>query len=116
VTAEDLVRFHTALRAGKLLGQDATAAMLTPKEAYKPRGAGTHYTGFAFEFEADAEGEVSCYWKEGINVGASGALSHYPAQDVTVAVLSNMENGAWEPIKTIERLVTSPDPRTQRSS
>lgn len=107
VTAADLARFHTALRAGHLLGPESTAAMLTPKERYKRRGTGTHMTGYGFEFETDADGEVRFYWKEGINVGASGALTFYPAGDVTSVVLSNMENGAWEPIKIIDRLVTS---------
>lgn len=111
-TPEDLIRFHAALRAGTLLGPDSTAAMLAPKEQYRPRGAGLHLTGFGFEFETDANGNVRCYWKEGINVGASGELCHYHAPDVTSAVVSNMEDGAWEPIKTIDRLVTA----AQRSS
>jgi CubicO group peptidase (beta-lactamase class C family) len=106
VTAEDLARFHRALLAGRLLGPQPTAAMLVPKEPYRPRGTGMHLTGFGFEFETDADGSVRCYWKEGINVGASGALMHYPATDLTVVVLSNMESGAWEPLRTIDRLVT----------
>jgi CubicO group peptidase (beta-lactamase class C family) len=104
-TVEDLTRFHTALRAGALLEPESTAAMLTPKEPYRPRGSGMHHTGFGFEFELDTDSEVRCYWKEGVNVGASGELCHYPRRDLTVAVLSNMENGAWEPLKTIDRLV-----------
>ena len=107
VTAEDLARFHTALRSGTLLGAELTAAMLTPKEQYRPRGEGMHMTGFGFEFETDSVGRVRRYWKEGMNVGVSGALLHYPAEDLTVVVLSNMEDGAWEPIKTIDRLITS---------
>jgi len=107
VTAEDLARFHTGLRSGTLLGSELTAAMLTPKEQYRPRGEGMHMTGFGFEFETDSAGRVRRYWKEGVNVGVSGALLHYPAEDLTVVVLSNMEDGAWEPIKTIDRLITS---------
>jgi CubicO group peptidase (beta-lactamase class C family) len=105
VTAADLVRFHTALRGGLLLGPESTEAMLTPKERYRPRGSGTRYTGFGFEFETDASGAVRCYWKEGICVGVSGELRHYPGPDITSVVLSNMEDGAWEPITTIDRLV-----------
>jgi hypothetical protein len=44
-------------------------------------------------------------WKEGVNVGASGMLKRYPGRDLTVVVLSNMENGAWEPLRIIDRLV-----------
>jgi CubicO group peptidase (beta-lactamase class C family) len=107
VTAEDLARFHRALLAGRLLGPRPTAAMLTPKETYRPRGAGMHLMGFGFEFETDADGAVRTYWKEGINAGASGELSYYPAADLTVVVLSNMESGAWEPIRMIDRLVAA---------
>ena len=105
VTAEDLIRFHTALRSGRLIGAESTAAMLTPKEPYRPRGDGMHFMGFGFEFETDAEGAVQRYWKEGVNCGVSGALLHYPGVDLTTAVLSNMEHGAWEPIEAIDRLV-----------
>ena len=105
-TPRDLIRFHDALRTGALLGPESTAAMLTPKEPYRPRGAGMHHTGFGFEFETDAGGAVRCYWKEGINVGVSGELGHYPEEDLTFAVQSNMEDGAWEPIRMIDRLVS----------
>jgi hypothetical protein len=30
---------------------------------------------------------VRCYWKEGVNVGVSGMLRHYPIEDITIAVL-----------------------------
>jgi hypothetical protein len=36
----------------------------------------------------DAVDVVRCYWKEGLNVGASGMLRHYPMQDITFAVLA----------------------------
>lgn len=104
-TADDLIRFHTALRAGRLLGPELTSAMLTPKEPYRPRGSGMHHTGFGFEFEVDASRRIRSYWKEGVNVGVSGELSHYPDADLTAVVLSNMEAGAWEPIRAIDRLV-----------
>jgi hypothetical protein len=32
-------------------------------------------------------------------------LRHYPSRDLTVVVLSNMEDGAWEPLRIIDRLV-----------
>ncbi|MEO8329080.1 MAG: serine hydrolase domain-containing protein [Candidatus Nanopelagicales bacterium] len=106
VTADDLVRFHGALVAGKLLGAEQTAAVLSPHENYRERGDGMHKTGYGFEFATDTTGDVVCYWKEGINVGVSGALSHYPRQDVTAVVLSNMEGGAWDPIAKIQALVS----------
>jgi hypothetical protein len=59
-------------------------------------------TGFGFEFETNAEGKVRSYWKEGINVGVSAALCHYPGTGITLAILSNMQDGVWQPIKKIE--------------
>ena len=56
--------------------------------------------------ETDAEGTVRCCWKEGVNAGVSGELCHYHDADLTAVVLSKMENGAWEPAKAIDRLVT----------
>jgi hypothetical protein len=60
-------------------------------------------TGYGFEFEVARSGDVVSYWKEGVNVGASGILAHYPGADATIVVLSNRSDGAWEPIETIER-------------
>jgi CubicO group peptidase (beta-lactamase class C family) len=103
VTAADLTGFHRALVAGELLGPELTASILRPKEPYGELETGTHHTGFGFEFELDADGEVANYWKEGINVGVSGILTHWPRQNVTYVVLSNRQQGAWEPIQEIDR-------------
>jgi CubicO group peptidase (beta-lactamase class C family) len=102
VTARDLIAFHHALRGGRLLGKALTAAILQPKEHYRELPTGSHRTGYGFEFEVAANGEVTRYWKEGINVGVSAVLSHWPRPDVTLAILSNRKDGAWEPRKTIE--------------
>jgi hypothetical protein len=99
------MRFHAALRNGRLLGPESVEAITTPKVHYRDRPPGEHLTGFGFEFETDADGTVRSMWKEGINVGASGVLRHYPSRDLTVVVLSNMEDGAWEPLRIIDRLV-----------
>jgi CubicO group peptidase (beta-lactamase class C family) len=105
VTADDLMRFFAALRGGRLLGPDSVEAMTTPKVRHSDRPPGEHLMGFGFEFETDAAGNVRSMWKEGINVGVSGALSYYPSRELTVVVLSNMEEGAWEPLRIIDRLV-----------
>jgi CubicO group peptidase (beta-lactamase class C family) len=105
VTADDLLSFHRCLVNGELLGSELTAAMLSPKEVYRPRGEGTHHTGFGFEFETVADGTVRSYWKEGINAGVSGMLRHYPAHDLTLVLLSNREDGAWEPLRMIDGLL-----------
>jgi CubicO group peptidase (beta-lactamase class C family) len=101
VTARDLIAFHDALRNGRLLGEELTAAILRPKEDYRELPTGSHRTGYGFEFEVDRNGEVTTYWKNGVNVGVSAALAYWPRQDVTFAVLSNREDGAWKPIDAI---------------
>jgi CubicO group peptidase (beta-lactamase class C family) len=106
VTAGDLISFHRALGEGRLLNSELTGQMLTPHEDYRQTLKGSHRTGFGFEFLVRPNGEVQSYWKEGMNAGASGILKHYPAADVTVVVLSNREDGAWEPIAAVDRLVT----------
>jgi CubicO group peptidase (beta-lactamase class C family) len=105
VTFGDLLRFHRAVADGRLLGPDPTAELRLPKEWHSARGAGSHLTGYGFEFETDAEDVVRRYWKEGVNVGVSGMLRHYPLQDVTVAVLAVGESAAWAPIKAIDEAV-----------
>jgi CubicO group peptidase (beta-lactamase class C family) len=102
VTAGDLVAFHHALGEGRLLGEELTAAILQPKEDYRELPAGSHRTGYGFEFEVGPDGEVTSYWKEGSNVGVSAILAHWPRQDVTFAVLSNRGDGAWKPIEFIQ--------------
>jgi CubicO group peptidase (beta-lactamase class C family) len=54
---------------------------------------------------AHADGAVRGYWKEGVNVGLSGILRHYPTRDVTCAVLAVGENAAWRPVAAIDAAV-----------
>lgn len=103
VTAGDLLLFHRALRQGRLLGPELTAAMLSPKVDHSDHEDGRYRIGFGLEFIEAPDGTVKRYWKEGMNVGASGILWHRPQDDVTLVVLSNTEDGAWEPIRTFTR-------------
>jgi len=107
VTVGDLLRFHRAVMEGRLLGSALTAELLSPKARHSARGAGSHLMGFGFEFETDADDDVRCYWKEGVNVGVSGMLCHYPTKDITFAVLAIGEKAAWDPIKAIDEAVAN---------
>lgn len=102
-TAGDLLRFHGAVVEGDLLGADMTAALLAPKEFHSPN----HLMGFGFEFDTDAEGAVRSYWKEGVNVGVSAMLRHYPGPDLTVVVLAVGEDAAWPVVRAIDAEVAS---------
>ena len=112
VTVGDLLRFHGAVTEGCLLGSALTAELLSPKARHGARGVGSHWMGFGFEFETDADDVVRCYWKEGVNVGASGMLRHYPMQDVTVAVLAVGEKQRGRR----SRLSTRPSATPERTS
>lgn len=112
-TAADLVRFMDAVRTGVLLPPDATAAMLTPQVLHHARGDGNaavgeaaevHY-GFGLEFEVAADGHIRSMSKDGINTGASALLRHFPHEDATIAVLSNSEDGAWQPARMVTAVV-----------
>jgi len=107
VTAADLDRFLRAVKGGALLGPELTNAFLTPQLPYRERDSWTMYYGYGLWFRVEPTGEVLFYQKEGINAGVSGMLRHYPAQDLTVVILSNMMEGVWEPVRKVHDLVMS---------
>ena len=53
----------------------------------------------------EKDGKIVCYQKEGINAGASALIRHFLEKDINVVILSNMEEGVWEPIRKIHQLV-----------
>jgi CubicO group peptidase (beta-lactamase class C family) len=105
VTAGDLDRFLRAVQAGDLLSPQLTEAFLTPQVPYKQRDDWTLMMGYGLMFYVDACDGVVCYQKEGINAGVSAIIRHFPQQDISVVLLSNMEAGVWEPIWTVHELV-----------
>ena len=98
VTAGDLIAFHRALLDGTLLGAELVAAMIGQQAEHVDEDGDVHWMGYGWESELDGSGTVRSYWKDGVNVGTSGAIRHYPARGVTVVVLSNLTDGAWEPL------------------
>lgn len=112
-TAADLVTFLDAVRAGNLMSEESTAAFLTPQALHHriddaPAGgtAELHYA-FGLEFEITGDGTTRSYYKDGINTGSSAIVRHYPAQEITLAVTANSEDGAWEPISLLDDAITS---------
>ncbi|GAB3248342.1 serine hydrolase domain-containing protein [Arthrobacter pigmenti] len=105
-TAADLVRFMDKLRAGELLSPALTEAFFTPQVTHHHQndGGSIHY-GFGLEFEVDDAGRVRSFYKDGINAGASALVRHYPVAGLTVAILSNSEDGAWIPARLIDEAV-----------
>jgi len=104
-TAGDLVRFMHAVRGGELLSAERTELFLTPQVVHNEADGYTVTYGFGLVFEVLPDGRLRDFYKEGINVGASAIVEHYPAQDVTLALVANSENGIWGPLKQIDKLV-----------
>lgn len=97
-TAADLVRFMQAVRGGELLDAEFTEEFFVPQVEHDP---GTWY-GLGLEFDMNEDGTVRSYYKEGINVGASGIIRHYVDAGLDIAVLSNSEDGAWPIIRELD--------------
>jgi CubicO group peptidase (beta-lactamase class C family) len=109
VTVGDLIAFQRALSGGKLLGAEFTTAMLTPHVVHSRRQGFTEMMGYGFEFEVIDGGRVRCYQKDGVNVGASGLLRHYPDHDLTLAILGVGERAVWEPVRVFDAAVPTPE-------
>ncbi|QCR18351.1 serine hydrolase domain-containing protein [Agrococcus sp. SGAir0287] len=102
-TAEDLERLLDAIRAGRLLSPTSTRAFLSPQVLHHEEedGSALHF-GFGLEIEVRADGSIRSLYKEGMNVGASAIVRHYPDADATVAVVANSEGGAWGAIAALD--------------
>ena len=105
VTAGDLDRFLRAVEAGELLSADLTEAFLTPQVHCREMDGWTKMYGYGLWFYVDRAGKVVCFQKEGINAGVSGAIRRFPDLDLNVVILSNMEDGVWQPVWKIHELV-----------
>lgn len=112
VRAEDLLIFLDAVRGGRLLSPELTAAFLTPQALHSTGDDGVSmHNAFGFELLLDPDGRTICWGKDGINAGASGIVRHYPTQGVDLVVLSNTEAGAWEPIDWAHDTIIALDAR-----
>jgi len=107
VTAADLDRFLRAVRAGRLLSPKLSEAFFEPKVLYRDKGDHTIMYGLGLWFHVRASGEVLFCEKEGVNAGVSGMVRYYPRVDVCAVILSNMEDGAWEPMGRLHDAIMS---------
>ena len=107
VTAGDLDRFLRVVIAGDLLSPAMTEAFLAPQVVDRQMDGWTRWYSYGLWFYVDESSKVVFYEKEGENPGASGLIRHYPEKNINVVMLSNMENGVWEPVRKIHSLVIS---------
>jgi CubicO group peptidase (beta-lactamase class C family) len=108
VTAVDLDRFLTAVRAGDLLGEAWTDRFLQPVVKHSDNEIGPFHMGYGLEFQHEMDGRLRYLGKEGINAGVSAMARHYPDPGLDVVLLSNMQQGIWEPAVFIDTMVSSP--------
>ncbi|MAF53205.1 MAG: penicillin-binding protein [Chloroflexi bacterium] len=107
VTAGDLDRFIRVVKAGGLLSPKMTDAFLTPQVVDRRMDGWTKMYGYGPWHHVDDSSKTVFYEKEGINAGVSGLTRRYLDRDISVVILSNMESGAWDPIRKIHGLITS---------
>lgn len=112
-TGADLIRFLDAVEDSTLLSEESTARFLSPqalhhtmKEPHSPTATHQLHYGYGLEIEHDAAGQIRSFYKDGINAGSSGIVRRYPRLGLSVAVLSNCEDGAWEPIDLIDQVAS----------
>lgn len=105
VTAGDLHKFLQAVQAGMLLSPELTQAFLTPQVLHSRRDGWDLKYGMGLWFCVNLDGEVVYYQKEGINPGTSAILRHYPKTGTTVILLSNLEEGVWDPARKIHEYI-----------
>lgn len=107
VTAVDLDRFMRAATTGQLLSAELTAAFLTPQALWGSRDGSTQHWGFGPSFGIDDSGQIIFLQKGGSNPGVGGLVRHYPGRDLTLVLLSNLEQGTWETAQAIHAMVVA---------
>lgn len=107
VTAGDLDHFLRSIHSGKFLSQELTTDLLKPHVFYQEKDDWTMKYGFCFWFYVDKDEKIVCYQKEGTNAGVSSVMRYFPEQDINVIILSNMEDGVWEPIWEIHEMIVA---------
>jgi CubicO group peptidase (beta-lactamase class C family) len=109
LTVGDLNHFLRTVQAGKLLSAELTKGFLTPHVYHSEGETRILRCGYAMEFLYNKSDELMFYEKEGINVGVSAIIRHYPMHDLNVVMMSNLMDGVWKPVKQIHEWVMSGD-------
>src|SRR5215475_350454 len=63
--------------------------------------------GYGMELTMDEGGHVLFAEIEGMNVGVSAVLRHYPDTDIALVLLSNMRHSIWEARRAIHGMLLS---------
>jgi len=101
VTAADLEHFLNSVRHGELLSPELTRCFFTPQVFHSQRDGWKLMYGPGLWFRVNDDGNVLFYEKEGQNAGVSGLIRHYPEQDLSLVILTNMGEAAWDPARQV---------------
>ncbi|MBI3403855.1 MAG: serine hydrolase [Acidobacteria bacterium] len=104
-TVEDLLRFHTALRSGKLLPMKMAETILTGKVAM---GGGPSGMKYAYGFGEEHTNGQRIVGHNGGAAGISAWLDMFWDSGYTIAVLSNYDRGSFEVERRAKELLTRP--------
>lgn len=107
VTAADLDRFLRAVKAGRLLSAESTRFFFTPQVLHRRLDTWDEMYGPGLWFHVEQDGQVLFYEKDGENAGVSGLVRHYPARDLSLVMLCNMQGAAWEPAREIHQRIVA---------
>ncbi|NTV38153.1 MAG: beta-lactamase family protein, partial [Anaerolineales bacterium] len=107
VTAADLDRFLRAVQRGDLLSPEMTRCFFTPQVLHDQNESRKIMYGPGLWFRVEEDDKVLFYEKEGQNAGASGLIRHYPTHDLSVVILTNMEEAAWDTIGNVHRMLAA---------
>jgi len=88
-TVMDLAKWEMALRAGRLLQRESFQQMWTPGTL----NDGTK-TRYGFGWEIDAVGSHRHIWHAGIWTGFAAQIDRFPDDDLSVIVLTNLDDAA----------------------
>lgn len=91
-TVYDLDPFIREIKENKLISEELTKEILTPKELYREYDKQSIYMGYGFEFLIrNSDNKIICVMKDGSNAGVACTFRYYPEIDTTFTILSNTD-------------------------
>lgn len=101
-TPEDMLRFSRALLSGKTVRAETLRRMTSPKP-----GREASALEYGYGFELHTQGGVGSYGHDGQASGANFAFRYFPREDLTLVLVSNQDNGAFDDLRrNMVKLVT----------
>ncbi len=104
-TAADMERFLCAAKQGSLLSPAMTRYFFTPQALHTQHKNWKMMWGPGLWFYVENNGNVLFCEKDCENAGVSGMIRYYPTQDLSMVLLCNMQDAAWDPARYIHEMI-----------